>query len=52
VWDVPDYVRKLAFHRAPTRRTRAVRKLRMLLPVGSLGAPWVLELPERALSLA
>jgi uncharacterized cupin superfamily protein len=31
VWHVPDYVRKLAFHRAPSVPTRAIRKLRRLL---------------------
>jgi uncharacterized cupin superfamily protein len=31
VWHVPEYVRKLAFHRAPGLRARVMRKLRRLV---------------------
>jgi uncharacterized cupin superfamily protein len=51
VWHVPEYVRKLAFHRAAPLRRRVVRKLRALSPVGTWAtAPWVLDLPERVLA--
>jgi uncharacterized cupin superfamily protein len=51
IWHVPDYVRKLAFHRAPSLPRRLARKLRAMVPVGSwVTMPWVLDLPERVLS--
>jgi uncharacterized cupin superfamily protein len=38
VWDVPDYVCKLAFHRVPALPIRVKRKLRrMLVPSGAPG---------------
>jgi ethanolamine utilization protein EutQ (cupin superfamily) len=47
VWEVPDYVCKLAFHRVPTLPIRVKRKLRrMLVPGGAvLIAPVVCALP-------